>query len=383
MVWTKIRKLRKVYTIWSKMKTLILFLFGSFNHMTIGAEIASSQKNCSRSVCIPINYSLLDPKVIPVQVNVQLQLRQILGLDLDQRTVTVEVFTNLYWKDWWVETLSNKATTIDEQVRDEVRLIDWHVQDLRNITHSLPVHDSGLIASPSLDGTGSIISISTEATVVFNCEMNFNLFPFNKIKCDYVITSTDYDSGKLMFQANWSQIVNAHKLEFQLESDYEVQFDPILPKNLSASAVHRDHSSYHSAIGFQIYLKYRPTEALLLYYLPALILVLAAHLSFLIKPDGAPTRISLVTLSLTAVMNQFNTLNQISPKGGKGPTAAAIYLLTCVFSNCFCLGLNILTFRFKNDPVKFQNVNFYSALTSSISFLLFNLIYWPVILVSI
>ncbi|XP_023348768.1 uncharacterized protein LOC111717505, partial [Eurytemora carolleeae] len=161
------------------------------------------------------------------------------------------------------------------------------------------------------------------------------------------------------------------------ENDYDFEFSPDLPTTLIPSRIYKD--ILFSTIGFQLSFKYRPNEALLIYYLPAFILVVISNLSFLIAVDGAPARISLVTLSLLALVNQFNSLNGVAPKGGKGPTAAAIYLLTCVFSNCFCLGLNILSFRFKKDSLMFKRVNLYTGLTSSLSFLLFNIIYWPVI----
>ncbi|XP_023346397.1 uncharacterized protein LOC111715308 isoform X2 [Eurytemora carolleeae] len=292
----------------------------------------------------------------PLYVKVVLYLIQLHEINILRRAVNVEVFTRFSWFEERI-TANETNLQVDSDLKKHLLIPETRIVNVRSLNKLDMVqgtkHD--IYVSKIINGKGAVLTFSYKSEVEFGCDMDFNMYPFNNINCNYKITSSTRDSSELVFQSEDIRVTD--QFVFQFDSDYDMTFYPTLKDNLVPSLLLKDRT--YSLVGFRIGLKYRPLEALLVHYLPAFLLV------------------------IIGLLNQFNSLNRVAPKGGKGPTAAAVYLMACVLNSSLCMGLNVLVFRYKVDAILSKRVNFYCGLLNLFLFLLFNILYWPAVITKI
>ena len=186
----------------------------------------------------------------------------------------------------------------------------------------------------------------------------------------------------------------------------------INPFNKTATYPEMGNDTY-STVGFDLELKRHYTKHVLNFYLPSLLFVVASWMSFLIPPDAIPGRMSLLITLLLTQISLFSTVSQIQPPT-KYPTALEIWILFClilIFLALLAYAYLLLRMRcqawsrgksralikpaspiiqrgqIKETPAiaAQQKIQNYSQLDMiflpcfPLLFLLFNLIYWPII----
>ena len=289
-------------------------------------------------------------------------------IDLIRKSVTVELHTQLSLLEKRIEA-NETAFFIPSEIREQLDFPHLSMDARRHHYHKMQGPKHSFFIRQLVKGGGALISFRKISKSEFFCEMDFRMYPFHNINCKVEIKS---DRKNLKFIAE--DISVADKFVFNFNSDYEMRFQ--------SSLKFKFDDEKNPVIGLIIGLKYRPLEAILVHYFPALIMVSLGFLSFFLPTSESSYRISLVSLVILGLLNQFNCLTMTAPKGRKGSSAAAIYLLACLLNSTRSLFLNVMVIRY-DDVILEKKVNFYSGVLNASLFILFNILYWTAVISSV
>ena len=310
----------------------------------------------------------------------KITLAQIVDINLDYKTVTAEVQIEVSFLERMIEANETRDTDI------ELSLDIYKTPELLEIFHTRtrfePATPSTQRINELIKGEGAMITVELNKVLEFYCKVNFNMYPFQRVRCEIGITTVN--EGDEVKVLDRQHIRLAENFAFPLATDYEIYYYPHLQSQYKPILLDgKEEIEKQSATGFLLVLNYHSMEVILIYYLPAFIMVCLSLLSFLIPSAHYSYKVILILLSLLNLENQLIGLNKISPKGGSGPTAAAVYLLGCTITSTLCLCLNIVVFRWNKYPFILKEVNFYSGLLNVVIFILFNILYWSVLIPNI
>eukprot|EP00093_Oithona_nana_P008850 08850.XXX_313244_316909_1 [CDS] Oithona nana genome sequencing. len=159
--------------------------------------------------------------------------------------------------------------------------------------------------------------------VTFMCPMRFNRFPLDDHSCKFEVGSTSLDDTRMVF--------NNHKLDYDPAGgntilDYKVEINALKLEDRTLQYV----DSNYSLCGFEMKLVRNSAKYLYIYYLPSGLFVIVSWVSFLIPPEVVPGRMALLVTLFLVLVNIFNTINNISPNV-EGMTAISMWMIACIF----------------------------------------------------
>ena len=159
-----------------------------------------------------------------------------------------------------------------------------------------------------------------------------------------------------------------------------------------------------SVVGFKIELERYHVKYVLNYYAPSLIFVITSWTSFLVPPTIVPGRMSLLITTLLVLVNFYGTVIENQPPSQE-PTAIVIWTICCamfVFGALLAYAVLLYklykmksqTRRYKKKPQRGQDeddekspdekdlavYDKFFLVTFPLLFCLFNLIYWPTVI---
>ena len=162
--------------------------------------------------------------------------------------------------------------------------------------------------------------VKTEVTI--SCKMDFDNYPLDNQTCFFQVGSY-YGSDKTV----------------TCESNFS--YDPSKQKNIhhlitlkSLPDSHRRvtlRSGDYSVCGFSIHLTRKKKEPFVQIYMPSFMFVVASWISFIVKPDIVPGRMSMLVVILLVQLNLFNNSKDKAPAANNNINAVDLYLIFSMF----------------------------------------------------
>ena len=212
------------------------------------------------------------------------------------------------------------------------------------------------------------------------------------------------------------------------ETVVNLEYEPVfakLTRNLTFDEDAFDNLRYYSVVGFTLKLKRHFVKHILSYYCPSSIMVAISWISFITPPEAIPARMALLITVLLVLVNLLGTIIDKQPPSVT-PTALVIWMSACIiFASGALIAYGVLlakrqTWRRNNTTATSQDKlstldqhdqasqNTYKERTNKqmekevdkikddssipgkfdrlcllwfpLAFLLFNLIYWPIVM---
>ena len=167
-----------------------------------------------------------------------------------------------------------------------------------------------------------IIIYEVSATVKISCKMDFDKYPLDNQTCLFQVGSYYGSEETIKCDSQWEYDDSKQK-----NMDHVVSFKDLPDAHRTISLT----SGNYSVCGFSILLARKRTQALFQIYMPSFMFVLASWISFVIKPDVVPGRMSMLVVILLVQLNLFNNSKDKAPAANKGINAVDLYLFFSMF----------------------------------------------------
>ena len=167
-----------------------------------------------------------------------------------------------------------------------------------------------------------IIIYEVSAEVKIACKMDFDKYPLDNQTCLFQVGSYYGSKETIRCNSNWTYDTSKQK---NLDHIVTLKDLPVVHQTISLS------SGDYSVCGFSILLSRKKTQVLFQIYMPSFMFVLASWISFIIKPDVVPGRMSMLVVILLVQINLFNNSKDKAPAANKGINAVDLYLFFSMF----------------------------------------------------
>ena len=236
----------------------------------------------------------------------------------------------------------------------------------------------------------------------------------NSKECDFYVGSLWHHSKMVTFSLkdlNMYSTTGADSASIAATDtnlQYYFDFDR-LERNITSGDMKFDEDIKFSVVGFRLILTRYYLQYILCYYIPSSVFVTGSWISFLIPPDVVPGRMAMLITLLLVSVNLFGTIIRIQP--ASRTTLLAIWTLACTIFITAALFAYAVTLwkRWYQDSNKGSGKNIKVAavpqesdnkvskgnegstisndtnwdrnclIAFPIAFLVFNMIYWPVV----
>ena len=221
---------------------------------------------------------------------------------------------------------------------------------------------------------------------------------------------SSYNHSSDMITLKLKDLIIPERIRYQTSNilDYDCEFE-----EFNANLTYPDWwNRTFSTAGFKLTLTRNYSKYIISYYLPSFLFVAISWISFLIPPEVVPGRLGMLITVLLVLVNLFGTVVQTKPPT-KYPTALEIWLIMCVkFVFGAILAYAVLLFKsfspqfntktYYNPSIKPASINpsisrdtndkkvlhptslrkwdKYCLVLFPIGYLIFNLIYWPILI---
>ena len=166
--------------------------------------------------------------------------------------------------------------------------------------------------------------------------MEFLNYPFDIQVCEFFLGSTWHHSKIMtyslkrkkikMYTSEGSNADSVHAADTNLQ--YHIQLEP-LEKNVTSSDDTFDSNITFAVVGFSLKLRRYYIQYVLSYYIPSMLFVMASWISFVIPPEAIPGRMAMLITLLLVSINLFDTIIRIQP--ASRTTLLSIWTLVCTF----------------------------------------------------
>ncbi|CAB3255036.1 unnamed protein product [Arctia plantaginis] len=222
----------------------------------------------------------------------------VMGLDsIDETSMTyaADIFFAQTWKD--------HRLRLPENMTSEYRLleVDWlkhmwrpdsffkNAKSVTFQTMTIPNHYVWLSKEKA-------ILYMVKLTLRLSCAMNFLIYPHDTQECKLQMESLSHTTDDLIFQWN---------TELPLEVDENIELPQLeLVQNSTADCTHVYSTGNFTCLEVIFKLKRRLGYHLFNTYIPTCLIVIMSWVSFWIKPDAAPARVTLGVTSLLTLSTQ-------------------------------------------------------------------------------
>ena len=167
-----------------------------------------------------------------------------------------------------------------------------------------------------------IIIYEVSAEVKIACKMDFDKYPLDNQTCLFQVGSYYGSKETIVCSSNWKYDTSKQK---NLDHIVSLKDLPVVHQTISLS------SGDYSVCGFSILLSRKKTQVFFQIYMPSFMFVLASWISFIIKPDVVPGRMSMLVVILLVQINLFNNSKDKAPAANKGINAVDLYLFFSMF----------------------------------------------------
>ena len=172
------------------------------------------------------------------------------------------------------------------------------------------------------------VKYHTRADATISCQMNFDHYPLDSHICPFQISS--YRSTEETVSCS-SEFIYQEPIQRHLQ--YSVTLDE-LPKKYQTFSIRKNF--VYKTCGFNIILSRERSQIFFQVYLTSAMFVVVSWLSFIIKPEVVPGRISLLLTTFLVLVNLFNSAKSQAPVS-KYLNAIDVYLVGCIMHVFFAL----------------------------------------------
>ena len=274
-----------------------------------------------QNMCVTKNY---DPEKVPNgkhmnSVTVSFEEMKIRNIDDKKRTITMDLFVRMFWKDDRVKPYFHNNETFLKlpSVTTARPSIMWNPLAsllIPNMTGRQYLSDPsimylGLVANDTI--YVPITSLSSpdlmssflgfiDWSVTISCGLKFSNFPFDKNICPFRMRFFGID----IVMKNRAKPIFGHG--YQTVADgFEVKITKISPERFDLPEVF----TYVVEVGFNIELKRQYTKYIYQLYVPCITIVIAASFSYIFPLSAIPGRVAFVVTQFLTLTNIF--INQM------------------------------------------------------------------------
>ena len=354
------------------------------------------------------NYTYVQPPKDPIVVIPSLDLKHVLQVDEQAKTLTVRVSILLEWKDDTVSVVPNISNNNWHQITN------WEYQNVWNPdlqfhhvwrVETLPKYGSDETFTFKFNSSTNTMTYEQSMVVTFSCDFAFESYPFDESNCNFTFGCVSVPNGKFNFApikvlkengktpelTGTLQIANDH-LDFDIKMEAIGEFG-------------EQTLRYEMAFtGVTLILK-RNVIPIGKFFVPTGCFAILSMISFFINPDVVPGRMGLL---LTLFLISSNVYNSLKAPQKRGFSYAEVWIFGVYFPIILAVleygailawkkyfeidstsGLKIIKTVGKSSSSSFGNFFFIQLITfptlfsdmasffiSSIFFLVFNIVYW-------
>lgn len=318
----------------------------------------------------------------PLHINATINVRNILEVNERAQLVTMETTLRFFWYDTRIKPKSadkldgsddyGNYTSMRGTFTSRIWMPDVFLDRGKAIRvptyivrpHSLRVY------------TDSLIRYSSRFNFDVACNMNFHLYPFDEQECEIRFESFNLNSKQALFK--WMDTVGKSS---NLHFDACVPMAQFSPKvYLDEGYVTAGYAQEFTGIQLKMILTRKTGYHVVQTFIPSAVFCVLAYFSMYIPTDSIPGRVGMGMTALFTLTAMFASVRQQVPKVSY-VTLLDGWMLMCIVIVFCCLAEFILVthlYSMKKDKLAVKS-EFYSRILVPVMFLLFNLVYWPVI----
>ena len=228
----------------------------------------------------------------------------VLNIREEQKTVAVNIILSYKWEDPRINATSqeNMNEISFAGVSPRKKLSVWQPSRssyLSDNNDEMTFENIGFLLDDSLNGNGTVLRAVLSWRLTLMCDLNFEWFPFDNHSCKFRLNSKD--SGNLR------EVLYEHENQMTMELPNFNSFS-VVAKMIGS---HDNDRNYSKHIGFDIEMMRQTEPYMFEYYIPSIIIVCIASISFIIPVTAIPGRVGLVVTLLLTHINLF-TNQQVS-----------------------------------------------------------------------
>ena len=224
----------------------------------------------------------------------------VLNIKEEQKTVSVNIILSYKWEDQRINATSqgdvNEISFAGVSPRKNLSV--WQPSRssyLSDNNDEMSFENIGFLLNDSLSGNATVLRAILSWRVTLMCDLNYEWFPFDNHSCEFRINSKD--SGNLR------EVLYEHENRMTMELPNFNTFS-VVAKLIGS---HNNDSNYTKNIGFNIEMMRQTQPYLFEYYIPSIVIVCIASISFVIPVNAIPGRVGLVVTLLLTHINLFTT----------------------------------------------------------------------------
>ena len=231
----------------------------------------------------------------------------IVDIDEKKKRMTVEIGLVGFWQDERIKAVFAKKFRIMEMppVTREENTVIWNpfrrlvIRNLKKRTYILDpiIAKMGLASSKPVDGISflwnrSIVWSKIEWRVTVSCPFDFVNFPFDAHTCPFKMV--------LPFDGNLT-VYNEKRHTINYNDGFDINTHQIDPVSGQVPFL----KSPYTIFGFDVNVKRHLSPYVFQYYLPAITIVIASSVSFIIPLSAIPGRVALAVTQFLTLTNIF------------------------------------------------------------------------------
>ncbi|XP_046648613.1 glycine receptor subunit alpha-3-like [Daphnia pulicaria] len=246
----------------------------------------------------------------------------VMGLDsIDEKSMTymADVFYVQSWQDHRLslpENMTSEYRLLDVEWLKSIWRPDSYFKNAKQVTFqtmTIPNHYLWLYRDKK-------ILYVAKLTLTLSCSMNFALYPHDSQECKIQIESLSHTTDDLVFE--WEEDMpldvwkNIELSQWQLEGNYKNDCTQVYA------------TGNFTCLEVVFVLKRRLGDYMFHIYIPTCLIVVMSWVSFWIKPEVAPARVTLIVMSLLILSTQ-HTKSQAALPPVSYLKAIDVFISTC------------------------------------------------------
>ena len=282
----------------------------------------------------PFHFKDNSPYPLPWNYSYEFLIHEVAGVNDQRQRISFLMYFRVQWYEprLQINLTSTEWRTANGDLKEylfipfttAVWLPDLEIYSLRNFGSKKIITESqNLRINPY-----NMITLSTYADISVTCKMDFTLFPFDHQNCYFLITS--FSKTNETVKCNAKTTIGDELKNFDDSSDYTqrtLQYNITWTSNDLKRAMTFPFGTWEYC-GFSLRLDRIRTKYYAEAYMPSFILVVLSWISFLIKPDAIPGRVTLLLNIFLVLIILMGNAKESSPDMHR-INAIDVYIVAC------------------------------------------------------
>jgi len=314
----------------------------------------------------------------PVVINASINLRNILSVSEMNQLLSVETTLRLYWKDPRVKPVQSYLEGRDKIGKyvtlNPIKSSNFWMPDIF-------IDQAKSIRVPTFYTKPASLRVYNDSTIRYSsrinfdvaCNMDFHRFPVDEQYCEIKFESFGFTNKQI--QLKWMDQSHSNV-------NYNISLSQFEFRVLFMDSYNTDYYDLaYPGLILKLHLTRQIGYHVVQTYIPSLVFVVLAWLSLFIPPESVPGRVGMGMTTLLTLTAMFSSVRNNVPKVSY-ISFLDVWMLVCMMFVFSCIIEFIIITNLHRSGKKStgERFEFYSKIVIALLFLVFNLIYWPVIL---